>query len=68
MGKTVIQYLIGLRIRFACFLLRDTTVPVKELVWRSGFNDLAHFNRTFKRITSMTPLEYRKEYCFMMKG
>jgi AraC-like DNA-binding protein len=68
LGQTVIQYLIGLRIRFACFLLRDTTVPVKELVWRSGFNDLAHFNRTFKKITSMTPLAYRKEYCFMLKG
>jgi AraC-like DNA-binding protein len=62
LGRTVIQYLIGLRIRFACLLLRDTTVPVKELVWRSGFNDLVHFNRSFKKATSMTPLEYRKEY------
>lgn len=68
LGQTVIQYLIGLRVRFSCFLLRDTTVPVKELVWRSGFNELAHFNRTFKKITSMTPLEYRKEHCFMLKG
>jgi len=66
LGQTAIQYLIGLRIRFACLLLRDTTVPVKELVWRAGFNDLVHFSRTFKKITAKTPIEYRKEHCFMM--
>lgn len=68
LGQTAIQYLIGLRIRFACLLLRDTTVPVKELVRRAGFNDLVHFSRTFKKITARTPIEYRKEFCFMLSN
>ncbi len=68
LGRTVIQYLISIRVAFACLVLRDTTVPVKEVVYRSGFNDFAHFNRTFKKATSMTPAEYREEYCLMLKG
>lgn len=68
LGQSVIQYLITLRVRFACLLLRDTTVPVKEIVWRSGFRDTINFYRTFKKNTSMTPLEYRQEFCFMMSG
>ncbi len=67
-GRTVIQYLIALRIHFACLLLRDTTVPVKELVFRSGFNDSVHFARTFKKVTAMTPLQYRRKYCLMISG
>ncbi len=65
-GETIIRYLIGLRIRFACLLLRDTTIPVKELVERTGFNDMINFNRTFKKHTSYTPMKYRQEFCFMI--
>lgn len=68
LGQSVIQYLIGLRIHFACLLLRDTTVPVKEIVWRSGFRDIMNFHRTFKKNTAMTPLEYRREFCFLITG
>jgi len=68
LGQSAIQYLIALRVRFACLLLRDTTVPVKEIVWRSGFRDIVNFHRTFKKNTAMTPLEYRREFCFLIAG
>jgi len=68
LDQTAIHYLIALRVRFACLLLRDTSVPVKEIVWRSGFRDIVNFHRTFKRITSMTPLEYRRKFCMMLAG
>lgn len=68
MGQSAIQYLIALRIRFACLLLRDTTVPVKEIVWRCGFRDIVNFHRTFKKNTMKTPLEYRREFCFLIAG
>ncbi len=67
-GATVMQYLIALRVNLACLLLRDTTVPVKELVDRAGFHDVVNFNRTFKKRTSRTPMEYRNEFNFMLKG
>lgn len=67
-GETVMQYLIALRVNLACLLLRDTTVPVKELVGRTGFHDVINFNRTFKKRTSRTPVEYRNEFNFMLKG
>lgn len=67
-GEPIIRYLICLRIKFACLLLRDTTIPVKELVSRTGFNDMINFNRTFKKHTSYTPMKYRQEFCFMITG
>ena len=65
-GQTVIQYLIHLRIRLASLFLRDTMVPVKELVYRTGFSDPVNFNRTFKRITNYTPSQYRKEFNWIL--
>lgn len=67
-GKSVIQYLISLRIEFACILLRDTTMPVKEVVFRAGFNDPVNFNRTFKKRTTRSPVDYRREFCFLPTG
>lgn len=66
-GKSVIAYLIELRIKLACLILRDTTVPVKEIVYRTGFNDMTHFGRTFKKHVQLTPSQYRDNYNWMLK-
>jgi AraC-like DNA-binding protein len=58
-GQTPIQYLISIRIKFARLLLRDTMLPIKEIAWRSGFRDIVNFNRTFRKVSSRTPLQYR---------
>jgi AraC family L-rhamnose operon regulatory protein RhaS len=65
-GQPIIQYLIALRIRFACVLLRDTTLPIKEVVARTGFSDVINFNRTFKKRTARTPVAYRREFNVMV--
>lgn len=67
-GMPVIQYLIALRIRLACLMLRDTTLPVKEVVERIGYNDMINFNRSFKKRTARTPAGYRREYCYMVNA
>lgn len=67
-GMPVIQYLIALRIRVACLMLRDTTLPVKEVVARIGYNDMINFNRSFKKRTAHTPAGYRREYCWMLNA
>lgn len=67
-GMPVIQYLIALRINLACLMLRDTTLPVKEVIARIGYNDPINFNRSFKKRTAHTPAGYRREYCYMVNA
>jgi AraC-like DNA-binding protein len=62
MGKTVFEYLNQIRIEFACKLLMDLNLGILEVCLDSGFNNLSHFNKQFRRITGVTPSEYRKRY------
>jgi AraC family L-rhamnose operon regulatory protein RhaS len=62
---SVIEYLIRLRIRVAATLLRDTLIPIAEVMSRVGFHDTSHFWRTFKKYMSLTPKEYREKYCWI---
>lgn len=62
---SVIEYLINLRIHIAETLLRDTRLPISEIMIRVGFNNSTHFWRTFKKYNSLSPKEYRKQYCWL---
>lgn len=59
-GKTFIEHLTAIRIQKAMELLRDTNQFVLEICLDVGFKNVNHFNRTFKSITGLTPLQYRK--------
>ncbi len=61
-GTTIHNYLINLRIQLAYFLIRDTPLPLSEIIERVGFSDLSHFSRTFRRLTGHTPSDYRQEF------
>jgi AraC-like DNA-binding protein len=67
-GMTVIQYLNRTRISASCILLRDTKLPVLEILYRTGFNDLAHFGRMFRRFAGTTPGDYRKSCSMFLKN
>lgn len=64
-GESIITYLNKLRVNMASVMLRDTKLPVNEIMERVGFLDSAHFLRTFKGYMKMTPTEYREKYCWM---
>ena len=61
-GYTIIEYLNRLRINIAMYMLRDTTLPVNDIVYRVGFNDLSYFNKIFRAQTELSPSEYREKY------
>ena len=63
-GMTIFEYLNKIKIEFACNLLMDADLKISEVCWDSGFNNFSHFNKQFKRITGMTPSEYRKKIKF----
>ncbi|MEX2964539.1 AlkA N-terminal domain-containing protein [Microbulbifer sp. TYP-18] len=48
------------RALFACRLLRDTSLPVADIAYASGFNSLRRFNGVFKQIYRRTPSEVRR--------
>ncbi|MEI6412570.1 MAG: AraC family transcriptional regulator, partial [Bacteroidota bacterium] len=56
------QFLIDVRIGHACKLLLNTDETVNQISFKSGFNNLANFNRLFRKYRSCTPLEYRRRY------
>jgi AraC-like DNA-binding protein len=60
-GHTLIEYLHKIRIYFACSFLKNSDLTVSDILYRTGFNDLTHFNRIFKRITGITPSQFRKQ-------
>lgn len=62
MGLTVFEYLNKIRVEFGCKLLMDPDLGVLEVCLDSGFNNLSHFNKQFKKITGVTPSEYRKRW------
>jgi AraC family transcriptional regulator of arabinose operon len=54
------DYLHLLRIHRACQLLRSTTLNVKEIATRLGYQDQFHFSRQFKAFQGVSPSEYRE--------
>jgi AraC family transcriptional regulator len=54
------EYLRHVRVEFAARLLREQDLPLSEIAITSGFADQAHFSRTFRRITNLSPLQYRR--------
>lgn len=53
------EYLHELRVSRAKALLADRHLAISEVAYKVGFNDLSHFDRTFRRIVGGSPTEYR---------
>jgi AraC-like DNA-binding protein len=59
---TIFEYLNKIKIEFACKLVMDNDLTIIEVCFDSGFNNLSHFNKQFKRTTGMPPSKYRKRF------
>jgi AraC family transcriptional regulator len=58
-GETPRQYQIAARLRAAADLLVDTRAPITGIAFDAGFNDLSHFNATFRRAFGASPRAWR---------
>ena len=57
-GKTIIGYYLEIKIEESKKLIRENK-SFSEISSALGFDSLPHFTKTFKRITTMTPREYK---------
>ena len=60
-GQSFFDLLSGMRISGAKELLADPAIRIHEIAEKTGFSDVAHFSRSFKKITGCTPGEYRNQ-------
>lgn len=60
-GITFSEYLQSCRIGRARDLLEHTDEKVREIGHMVGYNDNRHFGKIFKKMTGMTPQEYRRK-------
>ncbi|MEK6265075.1 MAG: response regulator [Clostridium sp.] len=58
-GKSFIDYLTELRIEKSMKLLANQNISIKEICLKNGYNDPNYYSKAFKKITGMTPTEYR---------
>lgn len=61
-GKTFMETVIDYRINYSVQQLLVTDKPVSEVAFESGFGDVSHFHKVFKKMLKMSPLVYRKSF------
>jgi AraC-like DNA-binding protein len=60
-GLTYSGLLDTVRFENAVRLLRDTDSKIIDVAFSSGYTDPAHFTRAFRRISGVTPREFRRK-------
>lgn len=61
-GKTFINYTNDVRLIYASKFLLDSDLSISEISYKCGYNNIANFNRVFKKNKNKTPSEYRNTY------
>jgi AraC family transcriptional activator of pobA len=61
-GKSVGAWIIEKTITEAKALLSNSDVSIKEIAWRLGFVETAHFSNYFKKYTAISPVVYRRQH------
>ncbi len=61
-SNSIIEYIQRVRIEAAKKSLESSRMNVNEVMYNVGYTDMKAFRTTFKRITGLSPVEYRNKY------
>lgn len=60
-GMTFQEAVKTARIRKACAMLKETNQTVESIAAYVGYENVEHFNRLFKAVKKMTPIQFRRK-------
>lgn len=60
-GQHFTEWLNKYRVEKAKVLLKDSSAKIYEVAERVGYNDYKYFTHIFKKVTGLTPKEYRNQ-------
>lgn len=63
-GERPLAYIHEKRIERAQYLITTTNLSYAEIAAETGFENLPHFSKIFKKVTSLTPGQYRMQNNF----
>lgn len=58
-GQTLTEYVTRRRIDYAIFLLNTSDMQIQTIAQHCGIPDVNYFTRSFRKVTGLTPTEYR---------
>jgi AraC-like DNA-binding protein len=61
-ANTVVEYIQRVKMEAAKMSLEASRENVTEVMYQVGYTDPKAFRTTFKRLTGLSPLEYRQKY------
>lgn len=61
-GNSILEYIQRVKVEFAKKHLEAGRKTVNEIIYQTGYNDIDAFRKVFKKITDLSPTDYRKKY------
>ena len=61
-SNTVMEYIQRVKIEVAKKNLESSRKNVNEVMYAVGYSDAKAFRNTFKKITGLSPVDYRNKY------
>lgn len=55
------EYLLKIRVGYACKLLNDASLNISQIGYHCGFENISNFNRQFRKLKGITPSEYQNK-------
>jgi transcriptional regulator GlxA family with amidase domain len=61
-GLTPTEYVQHLKVQKARELLEFTSLSLKEISWKVGYEDVGFFRKTFRKFVGLPPSDYRRRF------
>lgn len=61
-GNSIAEYIQRVKVEFAKKQLEAGKKTVNEISYEAGYNDIDAFRKVFKKLTDLSPVDYRRKY------